>query len=62
MRRQFGIKHDKIPALTISNGNRDIIPYPIDEPLFTDEIVAFATKVVKGEIEPERAELTEIQN
>jgi hypothetical protein len=54
IRRQFGVRHGTLPALSISNHDRGVIAYPADEPLLTDELVAFATKVVKGEIEAER--------
>ena len=62
MKRQFGITHNKIPALSISNHNREVLTYPIDKPLYSDEIIAFATKVFKGEIEPERAQISEVVN
>ena len=31
---------------------RENVAYPVDEPQFSDEIVSFATKVIKGEIKP----------
>jgi len=50
IKKQFGITHDKLPAITFNTRDRSNIPYPEEEPLFSDELVAYATKIVKGEI------------
>lgn len=62
LKRQFGISHDKVPAISISDSNRQILVYPKDEPLYSEEIIAFATRVVKGEIKPERSQVHDILN
>lgn len=51
-----------MPALSISDQNRNILLYPKDEPLYSEEIIAFATRVVKGEIKAQKSQVAEIKN
>ena len=46
-RKQFGIMHEKLPAVAFSRSG-NFFPYPLDEPLFVDELVTFGTKILKG--------------
>ena len=49
-RRQYGIKHDVVPALTVNRAG-DYMPYPASEPLDEESLIAFLTKILKGEID-----------
>jgi hypothetical protein len=49
-RRQYGIKHDIVPSLTVNRGG-EYMPYPASEPLDEDSLVSFLTKIIKGEID-----------
>ena len=61
-RLQFGIKHHEVPAITFYGVGAGSMAYPIDMPQFKEEIVAYATKIVKGEIVPDEGLIAESIN
>ena len=55
-RKQFGIDHKLLPAITFYQPTGGYVPYPADNESFeatleAEEIIDFGTKVIKGEIE-----------
>lgn len=61
-RRQFGIKHDILPAISVTDQSKQGVAYPTDQPMEVEEIVAFVTRIVKGEIRAEQSTIGEIIN
>ena len=61
-RRQFGIKHDVLPAISVTDQSKNGVAYPTDQPMEVEELVAFVTRIVKGEIRAEQATIGEIVN
>mmetsp|Transcript_25719 Transcript_25719/g.39551 ORF Transcript_25719/g.39551 Transcript_25719/m.39551 type:complete len:136 (-) Transcript_25719:489-896(-) len=59
-RTQFGIEHQKIPALAVTKHGRNIV-YPANEPMEEEALKAFLTKIAVGS-EPEQAQGGEIIN
>ena len=56
-RRQFGISHNMLPALTVNLNSQQHIPYPESLPLTSDSIISFVTQAMKGEITPVKGQI-----